>query len=301
MEGAAQVKILLDSGAHSLYNIHTRDKRTLNRDSKFAWYDTTEFKNYLDDYGKFLVNNPHITNYVNVDVITDPIRTWKAQRYLEKEYGLNPIPVIHAFTPLKWVEHYLNKGYDYFGLGGLGQGVTKQIYIQWADKVFDIICSSPDRLPLAKIHGFAMTSPILMRRYPWYSVDSATWIKAAFYGKILLPVFKKGAWDYTQDTRQVKVSGRASKSQSSIHWLYSYKEATRQWILNYLKDTGFKVGISEVGPDKEEIIVEEGILNSTLVRAELNVKTLLNYRTHIPEWPWPFESRNNKGLFIATN
>ena len=295
-----QIQIFLDSGAHSLYNIHTRDKRTLNRDSKFAWYDTEAFKNYLDDYGSFLVDNPHITTYVNVDVITDPVRTWKAQQYLEKEYGLSPIPVVHAFTPLKWIEHYLNKGYTYFGLGGLGQGVAKQIYIQWADKVFNIICATPNRLPLAKVHGFAMTAPVLMRRYPWYSIDSASWIKAAFYGRIMVPVLKNGVWDYTQ-TKSIRVSSRVGRTQSMIHWLYSYKKSTRQWILSYLEETGFKVGVSEEGPNKEEVIIEEGILNSTLVRAELNIRTLLNYRKQIPEWPWPFIRKEYKGLFVATS
>ena len=33
-----------------------------------------------------------------------------------------------------------------------------------------------------KVHGFGMTNPNLMQRYPWYSVDLSSWLKTGMYG-----------------------------------------------------------------------------------------------------------------------
>jgi len=41
--------------------------------------------------------------------------------------------------------------------------------------------------PHIKIHGFAVTPLNLMKRYSWYSCDSTTWLKHAAYGNVIVP------------------------------------------------------------------------------------------------------------------
>lgn len=169
------IKLFLDSGAHSLYNKHARRK------ADKSFFDSAEFREYVRDYGTFIKRvKKSLFLYVNVDTIFDPERTWRTQRIMEQEHGVSPLPVVHFGTERKWVERYAAK-YDYIGVGGLGQEVSANTYVQWADMVFKVLDGK-------KTHGFAMTAPRLMRRYPWYSVDSATWVKVASYGGIILPV-----------------------------------------------------------------------------------------------------------------
>lgn len=59
----------------------------------------------------------------------------------------------------------------------------------WLDGVWNIIMKEN---PSLKVHGFAMTDPINMLRYPWYSVDSSSWTWAFRYGLVYL--FNNGKW-----------------------------------------------------------------------------------------------------------
>lgn len=157
--------LFLDSGAHSLYNklIHGKGRKA------YDFFETPEFWEYVDSYAEFVkANKAGIDYYVNVDVIFNPEASWRVLKYLEEKHKLNPLPVIHHGEDLKWVKKHVDAGYDYIGLGGLGQAVTRDMYYQWADVVYDYLCPPPKRLPIVKTHGFAMTAHALMVRYPWY-------------------------------------------------------------------------------------------------------------------------------------
>lgn len=136
---------------------------------RYDWYDTQEFWDYVDSYAAFVTKyKKYMDYYANVDVIYDPERSWKVLKYLEKEHGLNPVPVIHYGASLKWVEKHIEAGYDLLGIGGLGQGATKNTYKVWANEVFKVICPLPSRMPVVRTHGFAMTSYDLMLSYPFW-------------------------------------------------------------------------------------------------------------------------------------
>lgn len=154
--------LFLDSGAHSLYSKYAKG-------GDYSYFDSSDFWAYLDDYALWIKKYPHAFDYyANVDVIYNPELSWKVLKFLEQEHGLNPVPVIHSRTALKWVHKHLEAGYKYIGLGGLGQLTTKSQYYAWADSVFSILCpKSNDYHPIVDVHGFAMTSYDLLVRYPW--------------------------------------------------------------------------------------------------------------------------------------
>ena len=41
--------------------------------------------------------------------------------------------------------------------------------------------------PRLKVHGFGITAIPIMERYPWWSVDSSSWIQSAAFGSIITP------------------------------------------------------------------------------------------------------------------
>lgn len=190
-------EFFLDSGAHSLYNQYVGHNGSITEDMKahmdamspmerfairrsipnvfrskktnsYAYYETPEFWNYVDTYCQFVIDYKHaIDYYATVDVLFHPKKSWQVLKYIENEWGLNPVPVIHFNTDIKWVEKHLNAGYTYIGIGGLGQEITKANYYAWADPVFKMLCDK-DGMPIVKTHGFAMTAHQLLVRYPWY-------------------------------------------------------------------------------------------------------------------------------------
>lgn len=178
-------KFLLDSGAHSLYNKYIKGKSPV---AAKRFFKSTEFKKWCRAYAIFVkAHREQITLYVNLDMIHNPEVSWDNQKRLEEVYGLKPVPVVHHNTSLKWVEKYITAGHTYLGIGGVGQNANFRTYTQWADQVFRLLCSTPNGLPAADTHGFAVTSSRLVLRYPWTSVDSSTHRKCAGYGQIRLP------------------------------------------------------------------------------------------------------------------
>jgi len=161
-----EVKVFLDSGAYSLDNqgVENTDK-------------------YLDDYINFILKyEDRLFVYVNLDNIRDTNITWKNQKYME-ERGLQPMPVYHYEDDFKWLEKCVNE-YDYVGIGGIAKGLSKEADRILFDKIFDYMYK---KNLSTKIHAFGMTKFRFMTRYPWYSVDSTTWLKFANFGKVIIP------------------------------------------------------------------------------------------------------------------
>src|SRR5690606_16638630 len=86
-----------------------------------SFWESKGMFSYMDSYAEFVKANKHcIDVYVNVDVLDNPELTYRNQKYLEQKHGLNPVPVIHSFTPLSWINKYIEEGHDYIALGGMG-------------------------------------------------------------------------------------------------------------------------------------------------------------------------------------
>jgi hypothetical protein len=313
-----KVDLMLDSGAHTLY---TQFMIKTGHANGYGWSDTPEFWKYVDDYAEFVKQNKDVLSvYVNVDVIFNPEQSWKVLKHLEKEHGLSPMPVIHHGTDLKWLRRHLDEGYDYIGLGGLGQEVTKAQYFDWADRAFNMICDQPSRMPLVKTHGFAMTSLDLMLRYPWYSVDSTTWVVIGRMGGLYVPRSRNGKWVYDATPWKVSVSTRSpDRKEAGVH-IDTLPPLVRSAVLDYIHAKGYKLGkssfqtVSQSYKLKEnerwaekkptdktakraiEIIEEEGLCNRYQLRDEINIIFFQDLEKSLPEWPWPFKERKRQFL-----
>lgn len=136
----------------------------------------------LDEYCEWLrAHEKRITSYAALDVI----RNWRGSRTnLDRmlSYGLNPIPVFHAQSPMEELRR-LCKEHDYIGLGGIADDVKRrrQLLTTWLDSCFSII---RDYWPI-KVHGFGITMLSALTRYPFYSVDSSSVTYAMKMGLII--------------------------------------------------------------------------------------------------------------------
>lgn len=307
-------RLFLDSGAHSLFNLHQQKSgRSRKSEERWAFYRTREFAEYMDRYAEFVRRYEDVlTVYANVDVIGNPDLTYRAQKYLEKK-GIRPIPVIHFGTDLKWVQRYLDEGYEYIALGGL-KGIGRNAFVQWADRVFDLICNTPDRLPKVKVHGFAVTSVKVMLRYPWYSVDSTTWCVYARNGVVMIPQWDEitKSYVYNENILPIVFSHRSpSIEEVGSRHFFVLPKRTQDKVAEYIEKMGYKIGVSELvtvpvsyalegweewAEDEEweegKKVVQRpivlGVSNNYIQRDEVNILYFLELAKHIPTWPWPF-------------
>jgi len=170
------VGVMMDSSAGSFHKllrrrkvgVHSRGGMNKLRDSVIANY-----VQYVKEYRK------QWDWYVNFDYVFDPEVCWDMQKYLEKR-GIRPVPVYHSGQTLDWFERYCKEGYGFIGLGGNVETSGYSRIRSTFDRVFNIAAKYN-----VNLHAFGITSPTLMFMYPWYSVDSASWVKVAAYGSIL--------------------------------------------------------------------------------------------------------------------
>lgn len=178
----------------------------------------------LDEYIAFIKNNiEHIEVYASLDVIpgkpggnaTTKERneaaeeSWENYLYMVAE-GLDPLPVYHYGEDPRFLERMLDHGCQYIGIGGL-VSVPSMMRRFFLDKVFERITYSDGR-PMVKTHGFGMTAIPLIFRYPWYSIDSTTWIKITSTGSLYLPMVVDGKFVFDQVPRVVPVSSESPRN-----------------------------------------------------------------------------------------
>ena len=311
-------EFFLDSGAHSLYNEKIGHSRLENdsldgvsgtekmklrkispalfrktKEGNYDFYNTEEFWAYVDEYCQYVKENKYfIDYYVSVDVLFNPERSWDVWRYIQEKHGLDPVPVVHYGTNVKWVEKYLDAGCKYLGIGGIGQEQSKQSYISWADQVFSIICNSKTKKPLVKTHGFAMTGYELLVRYPWYSVDSASWAKAAAFGRIYVPKRRNGIYCFSTQPYTMSVSHKSPSRKKRGRNVLNLSNGEQRVIREWVESVGVPFG--ELDDNGEEKV--RGIITHHAERKIANMRyyeALLNW---LPNYPRIFKHIPRKGF-----
>jgi len=136
-------------------------------------------KEWEEDYLKLLKSderfkNQDLVNVVEFDVGNEEQMTERRRRF-ERE-GFKVIPVFHPDDSEEY-SHQLLEEYDYVGIGGL---VTADGGKFEARNFQDIM--KRGRKNMTKLHGFGMTHQEPMRKMPFYSVDSTSWLSGARFG-----------------------------------------------------------------------------------------------------------------------
>jgi len=127
------------------------------------------------DYAKYVQKHWNTYNVIaNMD--TNSIEeTIENQEFLEKETGKYILPVYHwedfVKWDYKWFEEFCEK-YNYIGLWGIAGSHYKKEFIE---KYFNF-CFTIWKKYKTKFHWFWVTSDYFLKKYPFYSVDSTSWL-----------------------------------------------------------------------------------------------------------------------------
>jgi len=180
-----------------------------------AWTQGKELK--IEDYIDFLKRNEsNIEYYANLDVIGDADGTLKNQEIMEKA-GLSPVPTYHLREDIKHLEYYL-QNYDFIALGGT-VGSPRTVVEPFLDTCFSVIKKYWPK----KIHGFGVNALWALKKYPFYSIDSTSWLVGGRYGKVFV------------DSNISRENLRRDNNSNVYSKAWSYKEMGRKNIRTFLK------------------------------------------------------------------
>jgi hypothetical protein len=160
----------------------------------------SDFENYLLDSGGYVARTRNIIIRVedyadfikqhdvklvfNLDT-NDQQETLANQEYLQKNTNAYVIPIFHMSD---WIVHddlldkLIAEGYPYIGLGGAaGVNGKKSTILKFYEYCF---AKTRDKI---KLHGLGATSRKILEKFPFYSVDSTSWLSTARYGNSISP------------------------------------------------------------------------------------------------------------------
>ena len=199
-------RIFLDSGAFSAF-------------TQGAVIDIRQYCDYIKRNHDFL-------EVISVlDAIGNPDQTYINQRFMERA-GIDALPCYHYGEPEVVLEFYATH-YEYITIGGMVPISTPQL-AKWLDRIWGRYLTFPDGTPKLKVHGFGLTSVPLMARYPWYSVDSSSWVQLGGMGNIFIPEF--GTIAVSEHAPQLKEFQKHVDNLPYEHQIIVY---------NYIQNLGF--------------------------------------------------------------
>ena len=125
----------------------------------------------IDDYIDYVKRNKEvIEHFINLDVIGDCQKSYENFLYM-KNKGLNPLPVFHWKSDMKWLDMYVDLGCKYICLGGTTQERNKRKVAKWYSGL-------KKKHPSIKFHLLGSSSPKILSTNI-YSCDSTTYINKA--------------------------------------------------------------------------------------------------------------------------
>lgn len=203
------VQVFLDSGAFS------------------AWSKGVEID--VPGYCDYIKRNEDIILKVDGDLwasvldgIGDPLKTYQNQLWMES-MGVRPLPCFHYGEDPRYLEYYV-ANYSSITIGGMVAQSTEQL-LYWLDEIWDKYLTDGAGRPRVRVHGFGLTTPILMRRYPWYSVDSSSWVQVARVGGMLL----------LPEARVINVSDQSPNRRTEGQHLINIPEVMREEVIRRLE------------------------------------------------------------------
>lgn len=225
-------EFMLDSGAFSISNAY------MDLDINSYIQFVKKYESQLDYYANFDVIPYSLAKEVTHK---SAMGTLDNQKRME-DAGLNPLPVFHKGEPFEVLEYYI-ENYDFIYLGGLvgGSEAPNSEYFQM---IWDSYLADAKGFPKKKYHAFGMTSTKEIIKYPWYSVDSSTWLVQARNGHIYVPQpDKNGEYDYMIAPFQYAVSNKSGK----LGVYGEHLTTSHSHEINYVHDYLDRIGLTYEG------------------------------------------------------
>lgn len=245
-----KIQLFLDSGAYSAFT-HSEEIDLkayiayLKRNLSYLWQYVA-----LDEIPGILGK----TNCTPEEVNKSAAKSYK-NLHIMLDAGLNPIPVFHQGEHFSWLEKMLKDGITYIGIATEKRFHAHQ-NIPWLNKVFSMITDSKGR-PLIKTHGFGVTKPAFLSRYPFYSVDSTTWALSPGYGIIYVPPKgRDGKPDYSQLPSRYTMTGVQSKNMTKNQAQFeTLTPSYAKYVQQYVEEVGVSIAQARHVPGARRLIV----------------------------------------------
>jgi len=161
-------RVFLDSGAFSAY-------------TQGVCIDLDAYCRFIREHTDIIAEEEGQPLYSVLDSIGDPEQTLRNQWAME-QLGLRPIPCFHYGEDERYLLQYLDS-YLYIALGGM-VGRPRPHLSAWLARIWNRYLLGR---PGLRVHGFGLTSEDVMRRYPWHSMDSTSWVMVAATGNLFVP------------------------------------------------------------------------------------------------------------------
>ena len=234
----------------------------------------------IEEYVSFIKRNEkYIDVYSVLDAIGDPEKTLQNQKIMEGA-GLKPLPCFHYGEDVKYLKYYLEK-HEYIAFGGMVPISTGDL-IHWLDYIFASFICDNSGLAKTKVHGFGLTSFKLMQRYPWYSVDSTSWMFHAAMGNILFPIIENGAFQFIKKCNLISISDRSKKNKEFQHF-ETLSNREKNEIKFYLESIGTNI---------------EDVRDSYFHRYKVNIHYYLEMEKIIEPYNQQKFLKYQKGFFV---
>jgi len=193
--------------------------RAMRRDGARVFLDSGAFSAFtlgkdvdLDAYCRYCRDNADLVEYASVlDGIGDPLKTYENQMAMEAN-GVQALPCFHYGEDERYLEFYVER-YPYITLGGMVPIARPQLRV-WLDRIWSRYLTDAKGRPKIKVHGFGLTTMSLMERYPWFSVDSSSWVQIGNVGNVLLPEW--GIVAVSPNSPKAKEAGRHADTVTSL-------------------------------------------------------------------------------------
>ena len=270
----SETKMIIDSGAFS----------TWNKGEKIDLEAYIAFCKKHEDIIDYVVNLDVIPGApgkknTNVDIKVAAKQGWTNYQQMKKEISADKIiHVFHQGEDLKWLRR-MASSMPYIGLSPANDKTTEQ-RVKWLDKCMKYVLDE-NGVPIVKFHGFAATSTRIITRYPWFSVDSASWKRTAAYGKIFIPQVKNNVPDFSISQEGILLS----EHKNSINDPSNFRKKpllVQQKIRKYVEEKGADL---------------ENLIKDYYARAEFNISFYQDVEKSRPTWPWAMKQQK-KGLNI---
>jgi len=243
--GREDVSLMLDSGAFS------------------AWMKQEKIP--VEDYGKFLQKHGNDFDLiVNLDVIPGKfgqkeipeeemiksIEEGWHNYYTLIDMGVPKSKLLHVFhqgEPFHYLERMADE-MEYIGISPANDRTTKEKK-RWLDDCMKYVVDSKGKVKV-KFHGFGMTSLHLIWRYPWFSIDSTTWVLVGAMGGVMMPKMKYGRPTYRESPIILPITTK-NDIKKPFHY-QNLSEIEQSKVQRYFKERGFDVkGLEEDGLERD--------------------------------------------------
>jgi len=237
----ASRSVVLDSGAHHFFNLSGHSVAPGNSGVTGGNVAEYDLNHYVQSYIAFVKHNwDKIDYFIELDIADIyGMKHVKAVRneFVEADIWEKCVGGWHPVNGMDDYEDMLTWPSGMVGLQGMRRDAAVLPYNKLIKMAYDVG---------VKAHGFAMTKPEYLLKWPFYSVDSTSWLSPDRYGQIRI-------FDMKTNSFQTIYSGKATRFKNSprrikpvvmfdlydqLAFAIKETEKAQTWFTNYWRSKG---------------------------------------------------------------